>query len=177
MNPEEIHTKDQLKKIVLEINGSNDYDTIDNLFLPEDEITIYDKFINATSMELICHLTKKISSTSKITIFTGPKKRHTKSIHEITFELNACNPSIIVNCHIASDEFIKRHHDRYIFLGNRMQINFTGGLDSFGLKELSTGKRKNKYSFINIYETNNKPFLTITSKDGISNKVVRYVDK
>lgn len=177
LDPNKINLTEQLKKIVLQVNGDADYNIIDNLFLPEDEIIIYDKFINSVSMDFISHIAKSMLSNSRITIFTSPKKNNTKSTSEITSELTSVNSSIIIESHIASRDFIKKHHDRYIFLGNRIQINFTGGLDSFGVKDLSTGKRRNKYSFINIYEIQNKPYLEIESINPLNNKYVRYFDK
>lgn len=177
LDPNKIHLTGQLKKIVLQVDGDADYSIIDNLFLPEDEIIIYDKYINAISMDFICHIANKIGSNSKITIFTSPQKNNTKSTTQIISELASVNPSIIVESHIASKNFMKKHHDRYIFLGNRIQINFTGGLDSFGPIDVLTGKRRNKYSFINIYEIKNKPYLEIESTDSNNNKYVRYFDK
>lgn len=130
-----IHGDNPFHTMGLKKSGTADFTIFDKYLHPEDSIVIYDKFINNESTELIEHIAKKLSAGSKLKIFhssiLGP---NLLSSAAILARVQTANSSIVVSCEVCTKSFTSGTHDRYIFLGNRIQIVFTAGLDCFGKK-------------------------------------------
>lgn len=150
-----------------ETNGTLDFDCLDRFLLPEDTIVIYDKFINAKSIQLLEHISKKLTPGSTLRIFhTYKPGGNILDSTTIKTRLIAANSTITIECKIVSDDFKKLGHDRYIFLGDRLQLVFSAGLDCFGDIDLASGRRKNRRSKITFYDVTLGDDLRIEAQDG-----------
>lgn len=150
-----------------ETHGTLDFDCLTRFLFPEDNIVVYDKFINAISIQLLEHIAATLAPGSTLHIFhTYQPRGNLLDSAEIYARLLAANSAITIECKIVSNNFKKLEHDRYIFLGSRLQLVFTAGLDCFGDINLATGKRKNRRSKINFYDVTQGEDLRIEANDG-----------
>jgi hypothetical protein len=150
-----------------ETDGTLDFDCLNRFLLPEDNIVVYDKFINTKSIQLLEHIAKTLTPGSILRIFhTYMQGRNLLSSADIFARLIGANSHITIECKTVSNEFKKLEHDRYIFLGSRLQLVFSAGLDCFGDEDLATGKRKNKRSKISFYDVTLGEDLRIDADDG-----------
>ena len=159
--------------------GSEDFSILNQFVRPEDCITIYDKFINDISIELIEHLAKQLTDNSSLRIFhfiPNRAGRNLLSTQQINLRIAAANPGINLLVKECSAQFAKDNHDRYMFLGNRCQINFSAGMDCFGSLDPTSGKRRNRKSTITFFDTSRSDLFSITAKDGTSCEVSHYID-
>lgn len=157
-------------------NGTLDFDVLDRFLLPEESIVIYDKFINETSIQLLQHIAAKLKANASMRVFhtLPPGNTNLLSTADILARLTSSNGSITIECKQCSPQFKRLEHDRYIFLGNRLQIVFSAGLDCFGLINTATGKRSNRRSKISFYDVTGGDNLSIEGNDG-SIHVVRHL--
>lgn len=150
-----------------ETNGTLDFDCFTRFLLPEDNVVVYDKFINAKSIQLLEHIAKTLTPGSTFQIFhTFQAGRNLLDSAEIYASMMAANSNIAIVCKKVSTDFKKLEHDRYIFLGNRLQLVFSAGLDCFGDMNPATGRRKNRRSKITFYDISAGESLRIYSEDG-----------
>lgn len=151
----------------LKAGGHQEFSSLNRFFLPEARVVVYDKYINATSLELLAHCAGLLSPGSQMEVFHAEKHQpHLLNSAAIEAGLRAANPNINVVCKQASKAFLQLAHDRYIFLGDRIQIVFSAGLDSFGSKDASTGRRNNRQSTISFYAICGGEPLAIEASDG-----------
>ena len=150
-----------------ETHGTLDFDCFNRFLLPEDNVVVYDKYINTKSIQLLEYIAETLTPGSILRIFHtyNPKGNLLNSAH-ITARLLASNTAITIECKTVSNDFKKLEHDRYIFLGSRLQLVFSAGLDCFGDVDLATGKRKNKRSKITFYDVTLGEDLRIEAHDG-----------
>ena len=152
--------------IATETNGNIDFNVLDRFLIPEENIVIYDKYINKKSIELLEHISKKLAPNSTLSIFhTFQINKNLLDSAEIINRLKTANPNISVICKKCSKKFTSLEHDRYIFLGNRIQIVFSAGLDCFGNIDLTIGKRVNRRSKITFYDVTAGDLLHIEADD------------
>lgn len=172
--PNEVQGDNPFRVVNTKTNGTIDFNILDQYIRPEDTITIYDKYINNTSIELIKHIARQLKPNSTLLIYHADiSKSNLLSSTQIKSLTTAANPQISVTCQHCSKQFAKDNHDRYIFFGNRCQATFTAGLDCFGLLNTTTGKRSNRKSTIAFFDTSKAGTLKIEGKNG-SQHVVRH---
>ena len=148
------------------VNGGNtDLDILQKYFVAEDSIVVYDKYINKPGMELIEYIANILEDGSVLKVFTSRLSAKCLQPEAIAARLAAANPKIVSSCLEVSDSFRKLAHDRYVFCGRRLQLVFTAGIDSFGLKN-SKGKRANRQSKINIYAVGQSSPINIEARNG-----------
>lgn len=158
-----------------ESGGTLDFDCLTRFLLPEENIVVYDKFINAKSIQLLEHVAEALTAGSNLQIYhTFKAGNNLLDTGEICARVLAANNTITVECKKVSTDFKKLEHDRYIFLGNRLQLVFTAGLDCFGDLDPTTNKRKNRRSKINFYDVTAGEDLYIECDDG-SKLVVKSI--
>lgn len=162
--------------VSLKNNSSIDFNILDKYIHPEDNIVVYDKFITNETTELLEYIAKKMPSTSSLKIYHSDA-RGSKIINNIDIinRVKIANSNINVICEICPKSFTSKMHDRYIFLGNRIQIVFTAGLDCFGIKDLSTGLRKNRQSQIIFYDSTDGEHLEIVGANGNTCSVKHFL--
>lgn len=159
-----------------ESNGALDFDVLDRFLVPEESIVIYDKFINDTSIQLLEHIAKKLRVGASMRVFhtVQPGGRNLLHTSDIYTRLSAANSDITVECKQCSLQFKRLEHDRYVFLGNRLQIVFSAGLDCFGMINPATGRRTNRRSKISFYDVTGGEDLRIEGDDS-SIHVVKHI--
>lgn len=173
--PSFVNKATHLQSIPLQSRGTKDFSILEKYFLPEDKIVIYDKYINTTSFEFIHYITSKLQINSSLTIFTSRKSgANIVPTTKIRSDLQTARPDLNIDVFFADQTFIKDHHDRYIFLGERIHMVFPAGLDCFGKICPTSGQRINKYTQINIYETTSNNQMKICSSDGANEVTVNY---
>lgn len=155
--------------------GVVDFDVLNPFFACEDEILIYDKYIDEAAMQLIEHIATLLKVGANLNIRTTSLGDKCVSIREISRRISAANPKINSSCEEVSVAFRRRAHDRYIFFGHRLQAVFSAGLGCFGLLNAS-GNRVNKQSKINVYALDGFSPLEIESKGG-GKLVVNHLDQ
>lgn len=111
-------------------------------------LIIYDKYVNANAIEFIKECCSELPNGSIITILTKYQKDcFTPS--QIMTMLSVLYPGLTINSYNVIRQSNPLPHDRYLFVDNRYQIDFSAGLDSF-IKE-STGWT-NKRSKVSVYD-------------------------
>lgn len=153
--------------IALLNGGSEGFSEFDRFIKPEENVTVYDKYINAESVELLEHLATKMAPGSKLQIFHSTKTGgNLLATAVIQTRVQAANQGVSVTCKQCQQAFTKAEHDRYIFLGNRIQIVFTVGLDCFGKIDPVKGTRSNRASKIMFFDVSTGDQLDIEAVDG-----------
>lgn len=153
--------------IAVHAGRSDGFGVFDRFIKSEDNVVIYDKYINAASVELIEYLAANLSPGSSIKIFHSSKTgKHLLSSADVVRRVHAANTTIVVTCKVCPPAFTSTEHDRYIFLGKRIQVVFTVGLDCFGAADPATGKRTNRNSKIMFFEVTTEDQLDIQALDG-----------
>lgn len=148
-----VHGDNPLFTIVTKANGNDGFGWIDRLVIPEQEIVIYDKYINAASLELLQHIASKMGSGGDLKVYhSNTTGSHLLTDAQIVAGLSSANAAINLTCKTVSPAFAKQEHDRYIFLGKRLQIVFTVGLDCFGVFDPTAGRRYNRQSKIMVFD-------------------------
>lgn len=170
--PKNVNKTPVLQSIPLKRNGTESFSILEKYFLAEDRVVIYDKYINNNTMDFLSFIASKLQNNSNLIIFTSKKRKNTLDTNQIVQNLETINSNLNINAYVAHNDFISDHHDRFIFLGDRIHMVFPAGLDSFGPINTSTGLRKNKYTQINIYATNKNNTLTINSNDNLNSVIV-----
>lgn len=156
--------------LLLRNKGEISFDVLDQYIAIEDRIVIYDKYIGDAGLELIEYISRKLRAGSSLEIFTTTLGKHKcKTPLQIEAAAKLANPAISVLCKEVSVNFRKDTHDRYLFCGTRLQIVFSAGIDSFGLKV--QGKRKNKESTITFYGIRGNDSLEIEDLSGAKHVV------
>jgi len=151
--------------ISLAAGGQDNFSIIDRYFLAEDEIVVYDKYVNQNSMDFLLHIVSKMASGSTLRVFTTNLPGNNRVfVPQILSTLAAANPNVSVFCDEVSVAFRQLVHDRYIFCGRRLQMIFSAGLDCFG--PLVSNVRVNKLSDISIYSVDGNNILNIESMSG-----------
>lgn len=139
----------------------------------ENNLVIYDKYINNKAIQLIADCCKRLDQAANITVITGNPQNHCLSISQIKTQLKAIQPNATVECEIANPDTQKDHHDRFIFLGQRLQMTFTRGLDIFGNAN-TKGEMINQSGTISIYSTLNAPITSFVLRTGAVIKVRKH---
>jgi len=167
--PRNIPGDNPIEVVQLDANSGLELNILDKYFSHEDEIVVYDKYINQPGLELLCHIATKLQPGSSLHVFTMReiRKRPTRpTITQIESALTSSNNAITSTCREASILFRKQTHDRYIFCGHRLQIVFTAGIDSIGPLDTVTGRRLNKMSEILVYTVDFLHPLKISDASG-----------
>lgn len=153
-------------------DGTQSFGFLERFITPEDEITVYDKFINNDSLDLLAFIASKLSAGASLHIFHSTQTgRNLLNSTAIRAHLTTTNPSIIINCKTCPPSFTKKYHDRFIFFGNRFQIRLTAGLDCFGPIDTTTGNRINRESDLIFRDTSASGTLEILATDGTTHSV------
>lgn len=163
--PAEVPGDNPILSINLSANGNKNFDIFDDFIRAEEQIIIYDKYINDASMEFIEHIASRLSNASTLHVRTTARSNKCKTPAEIATRLSATNPHLNVTAKLVSADFDKQTHDRYIFFGARLQAILTTGLDCFG-KLRPDGTRRNRQSNINIFCLESAGTLDIEAADG-----------
>lgn len=162
-----VHGDNPFFAIALLNCGAENFSLLDRFVKPEENIVVYDKYINNESVELLMHIANIMPAGSSLKIFHSIKTGHnllTSAV--IKNRVQLANPLVTVTCKQCPHTFTKAEHDRYIFLGNRIQIIFTVGLDCFGKLNLTTGFRVNRASKILFFDVTSGDALNIEALDG-----------
>jgi len=156
-------------------NSGLDFNILERFIIPENEITIYDKFINSNSLELLNYIASKLAAGATLNIFhstkTGGNLVSSSAIHT---SLSTANPTINISCKTCPPTFTRIYHDRFIFFGKRFQIRFTVGLDCFGPLDPTTGNRVNRESDLVFRDITTAGTLSIVATDGTNHPVKFY---
>lgn len=113
-------------------NTNFDLSIISNYFHKEESIFFYDKYITNDALNWIAELCRLVNDNATIRIMTTDLGRGCKTVAEIQATLNAIKPHANIIVCLANIPTRQEMHDRYIFLGDRIQITLTRGLDAFG---------------------------------------------
>lgn len=163
--------------VAVQAGGSDGFGVFDRFIKPEDSVVIYDKYINAASVELLEHLAARASPGSSVQIFHSDKTgRHLLSSADVAARVQAVNTAVAVSCKVCPHAFTSVEHDRYIFFGKRIQVVFTVGLDCFGAADPATGKRVNRSSKIMFFDVTAGDQLEIPAADGSVCRVNHLTD-
>lgn len=173
--PEEHQGNDPIYTLLLDNNGSTHPSVLDHYFLAEDHIVVYDKFINSTSIIFLERVASLLRPNSVMRVRTTSLGQFCLSPNQISARLTAKNPAISVDCKLVPAAFYKSHHDRYIFLGDRLQMDFSAGLDSFGTPN-NSGTFSNRKSNISIFSLYKSRSLIIPDVNG-GQTTVREIDR
>ncbi|MFG6467526.1 hypothetical protein [Roseateles sp. BYS87W] len=163
--PEESQGDNPILTLLLDSAKHFHPSVLDKYILPEDKIVIYDKYINLKSMHFLERIAGIMRPGSSLHIRTTDLGANCFNDAQIASHLQPINPAITIDCQLVTVAFRQAHHDRYIFLGDRMQIELTAGLESFGLPD-ATGQYANKKSKIILYVLQNWRLLTIPDMNG-----------
>lgn len=163
--PSNIEGDNPVWNLSLATGGAIGFDVLDRFIVPEEEIIIYDKYVNALSLDLIAHIASKMCAGSTLHIRTTRVSPRCKSPEQILARVLNANSRIQCTAKEVSIAFRQMTHDRYIFFGQRLQAVFTAGLDCFG-KSSPSGNRINKQSKINLYSIDGFAKLHIEAIDG-----------
>jgi hypothetical protein len=163
--PTNIPGDNPILTLSLVANGRLEPVVLNDFLSPEDEIIIYDKYINEAGMQLIEHVATQLSQTARIHVRTTNLGKGCKDPIEILTRIANSNANLQASCKLVSTAFRQQAHDRYIFFGKRLQAVFTAGLDCFGALR-SDGTRRNKQSKINVYALDSQALLAIEASDG-----------
>lgn len=159
----------------LPAGGDLNFNILERFILAENEITVYDKFINNDSLELLNFIASKSAAGSTIRIFHSTKTGgNLLTSPAIQASLSAANPSISVHCKTCPTSFTRQYHDRFIFFGKRFQVRFSAGLDCFGPLDPITGNRVNRESDLIFRDTTASGQLAIVATDGSTHSVNFY---
>jgi hypothetical protein len=162
-----VHGDNPFFAIALFNGGSEGFSQFDRFIKPEENVVVYDKYINNESVELLEHLVTKMAAGSALKIFHSTKTgTGLLSTTVIQTRVQAANPTVSVSCKQCHHAFTKTEHDRYMFLGRRIQIVFTVGLDCFGKINAATGNRINRESKILFFDVASGDPLDIEALDG-----------
>lgn len=152
--------------INLLLNGDVDFNILENFIIPENQITVYDKYINKESLDFLKFITRRLSAGSNLHIFHSTKTGgNLLDSTAISSTLAPINRKIKIICKTCPPSFTKKYHDRFIFFGNRFQIRFSVGLDCFGKINPVTGKRANRESELIFRDTSASGYLDIFATD------------
>lgn len=163
--------------VAVQAGGADGFGVFDRFIKSEDSLVVYDKYINAASVELLAHLATKLSPGSSIQIFHSDKRgRNLLSSTDVAAQVQASNTAVAVSCKVCPQVFTSIEHDRYIFLGKRIQVVFTVGLDCFGAVNPATGKRANRSSKIMFFDVTAGDQLEIQAVDGSVCRVNHLTD-
>jgi hypothetical protein len=157
-----------VEALQLDSSSAYNFDILNKYIDPEDEIVVYDKYINQPGLDLLLHLATRLRNGSFIRVYTTietARRASRPTIAQVESSIRASNPAITCECKEVSASFRRRTHDRYIFCGHRLQIVFTAGIDSFGSLDITTGSRVNKISEILVYVVDASRPLQIEGAD------------
>jgi hypothetical protein len=165
------------KAIALKANGDLSFDVLDRFIAPEESVVVYDKYINNISIELLEHIASRMRPGAVFRVFhTYKAGGNLLAGSAICARLKAANSAISVFTKTVTPDFARSAHDRYIFLGQRIQLVFSAGLDCFGKVAAATGKRQNRQSAITFFDVTESNPLTIFADDGTSYSVHHYTN-
>jgi hypothetical protein len=146
---------------------------VSNFCSNEKQLVIYDKYINAKAMHLICDCCKQLDSNATVTVITGKPQAHCLSVIDIKNQLKQILPIATITCEIANTSTLKEHHDRYMFIGERLQMTFSRGLDIFGDID-AHGDMINESGTVSIYSTLKASFVAFGLRSGTSVQVRKH---
>lgn len=165
--PSTLHGDNPFLTIAMQSNGTLGFDVLDRFIKPEEDVVVYDKYLNNESVELLEHIASLLSVNSRIRIFHSPTKgAHLLSSAIVANRVRLSNPAITVSCQTCTKAFLSGEHDRHMYLGERIQITFTAGTDCFGTIDPITGARKNKRSKLLFFDVTDGDDLHIAISDG-----------
>lgn len=119
--------------------GHTSPSVIEKYFRQENRIFIFDKSINSAGRDLIIEITKFCTNNCKIIVMSNFNNHTSRGLldrQELQKDLNKNKFNGTIQCLQADRKTLDRYHDRFIFLGDRFQLLFTSGLDSFGRSPL-----------------------------------------
>lgn len=163
--PTDIPGDNPIASINLQHGGNTSFNVLNDYIKPEEIVVVYDKYINAASMELLQNIATLLEPGCTIKVFTTHISNSCLTTAVIIQKLKITNPRITIVCEEVSLAFRKKVHDRYIFCGNRLQISFTRGLDCFGPRNRH-GVHSNHLSDVVIHTTNISNILNIETMAG-----------
>ena len=106
-------------------------------FLREKLLFIFDKSTNRRGADFICEITRYCAPDCKVIVMSNFHKSISRGVMdrlELEKYLNANKHNGTVSVKQADKVVTDNYHDRFIFLGERLQMTFSSGLDCFGLK-------------------------------------------
>lgn len=110
---------------------------LSSYFLKEKRLFIFDKSINARGADFICEITRYCLPDCKVVVMSNFHNNVARSVMgrlELEKYLNANKYNGTISVKQADKSVTTYYHDRFIFLGERLQMTFSSGLDCFGLK-------------------------------------------
>lgn len=130
-------------------NTTFDLTIISNYFQREGNVFFYDKYITEDVLNWIIELCRFVDEYATIQVMTSNIDRRCKTIAQIQTAIHAIKPNANIIVNLVDIPTRKEMHDRYIFLGDRIQITLTRGLDAFG--QIGITPNKNKTCDISLY--------------------------
>lgn len=163
--PKHIAGDNPMLSLSLVSGGAVDFNVLDPFLACEDQVVIYDKYVDAVALQLIEHIARSLRAGTSLHIRTTQISARCKTPAQILARVRAANSSITASCEEVSVAFRQLAHDRYVFFGERLQAVFTAGLGCFGPRH-ANGFRRNKQSKINVYALDSFSPLIIESMGG-----------
>ena len=123
--------------ISLKPGGKVNPSVLSKYFLKERRVFIFDKNINKRGADFICEITRYCEPNCRVVVmsnFNGSLARNVMDRKELECYLNAHKYQGTISVKQADKAVLDAYHDRFIFLGDRMQMTFSSGLDCFGLR-------------------------------------------
>lgn len=114
-------------------------------------VIVYDKYINNNAIEFMKECCSVMPPGATITILT--KQGPCLNPNQIINILRPLYPSLVIDSFIVSRHSNPLPHDRYIFVDNRYQIDFSAGLDSFIKTVNGWQNRRSKISTYDILQS------------------------
>jgi hypothetical protein len=154
LSNEPLYGDNPLAIIDLSDRGNRDISLISKYFKDSTNVTIYDKFIDMDSLNVIKYCCIELQNGANVSILTKNDKS-CLGISILKSQLERDVPNCKFICHHVDSKTAQKYHDRFFFIDNRLQIEFTRGTNCF-IKTPSG--RSNRDGRITIYDCYNDPY-------------------
>jgi len=152
--------------------GAESPSQLSRYFKNETNAVFIDNYINDKSIEFIKYVVKGLRNNAQVTVITK-RASFNKSFHSLHNGIQAIRNDLNINFFYLDND--KEFHDRHIFIGDRIYIRSTSGLDAFAFHGL-WGNREGTFSVYDIHEcTTVKNFYVKDQHENLITMKVRRI--
>ncbi|MCY1298196.1 hypothetical protein D9M70_476700 [compost metagenome] len=153
--------------------------SIEDFFCNEREIVVYDRYICERSIELLEQLLKKCHQNFSATIISEFETNRNSlfSADDTRRRLKKSFGHATISCYYPNFKELEDKHDRHIYLGQRIQLTFTSGLDCFGRSPEWKNSECDIYAHILDHASVIKEYPIKTTAAGSSRKKIKVTSK
>lgn len=105
-----------------------DLDVLKRVFRKESKVVLYDKYVNDKTLECLACLCEVLAEGAKVVVCISNRSSVDKVRVENEIHKNRNDIIVEVKKFVRTE---KIEHDRYLFLGNRLQLWMSNGFDAF----------------------------------------------